>query len=122
PYGAQVPRGTGLAGAAATQPLNSQNNHPAGHVNDGTTTGGIQNNHGALASNTTVTADTRNEIGQVAEAAYRHPEKVDQAVDASPTIRLLTLPNKAETFVKDVTSRLVGDPNNLEATHIKPTM
>jgi hypothetical protein len=95
-----------------------------------------------LDSTAATTADTRNEIAQVANLAYHHPEKVDQAVHAA-TANLVgqqpnnqttnaaaadviaNNPNKAEAFAKDVTSRLVGqtgDPNNLEAAHIKPTM
>ncbi|KAF9126741.1 hypothetical protein BG015_004637 [Linnemannia schmuckeri] len=124
--GTHVPHSTGLAGTAATQPLNHQHNQ----------------HQGAMSTTNAATADVRHDIAKVADTAYHHPEKVDQAVhDASvnlvghqpsnQTANAATAdviandPNKADAFAKDVTSRLVGqpgDPNNLEAAHIKPTM
>ncbi|KAF8943176.1 hypothetical protein BGZ47_005702 [Haplosporangium gracile] len=124
--GTHIPHGTGIAGAAATQPLNHQHNQ----------------HQGAMANTNAVTADTRRDIAKVADTAYRHPEKVDQAVhDASVNLvghqpnsqianaatadAIANNPNKADAFAKDVTSRLVGqpgDPNNLDAGHTKPTM
>ncbi|KAF9276092.1 hypothetical protein BGZ88_001945, partial [Linnemannia elongata] len=149
--GTRVPHGTGLAGATATQPLSHQYNQPAGHTHDSTTTGGIQdksitgtaqNNQGDLSSFASTGADINSKIAQAANIGYNHPEKVDravhaaavdlvgrepgdQAINAAAANVMMNNPDKADEFTKGVTSRLLGQPgdvNNLNSAQMKPTM
>jgi len=123
--------GTGLAGAAATQPLNHQHNPNLHH--GGMTTNPASNN---------ASEETKAAFNQGIDIGTRHPERLDQAVNDATVHMIGHQPNeqaainttaniiardptKADAFADDVAARLVGkpgDPNNLDAAHIKPTM
>ncbi|KAG0298048.1 hypothetical protein BGZ96_003316 [Linnemannia gamsii] len=123
--------GTGLAGAAATQPLNHQHNPNLQH-------GGMTTNTG----NPAAAAETKAAFDKGVDIGTRHPERLDQAVHDATIDMVGRQPNeqaafnatantvahdprKADAFTDNVAARLVGkpgDPNNLEAAHIKPTM
>ncbi|KAG0316159.1 hypothetical protein BGZ97_007321 [Linnemannia gamsii] len=123
-----------------------------GHQDDSNTAGGVQNQPrgGMATSAATNTNPIDPSVADETKAAFmkgidigtRHPERVDQAVQEATTRMVGHQPNeqtalnatanavandprKADVFTDDVAARLVGepgDPNNLEAAHIKPTM